>query len=297
MQIVLFGTGAMACLFGARLAGTAEVTLVDTWAEGVAAIRERGILIEDSNGTRAIPVQAQLLDAPPVHADLALILTKAWQTERIAAHLPEYLSPEGLAVTLQNGIGNVELLGSRTFPGSTSEGATLLGPGHVRVGGAGITHMVAPEWAVSLLRDAGFESRPCSPQEAESLLWGKLCVNCGINAPTALLRVVNGELLKRPDARDLMVRAAEECAAVARAKGIEIPFSDVEVQVSDVARRTRGNKSSMYQDILRGAPTECDAIYGAVVREAGSCGVEVPVNSTFWRLMRASTPLNRSDFQ
>ncbi|MBN2317530.1 MAG: ketopantoate reductase family protein [Acidobacteria bacterium] len=295
MRIVLFGSGAMACLFGARLAPIAEVTLVDTWLEGVAAIRERGIIIDDSKGSRSVSVRAQLLDAPAVPADLALILVKAWQTERIASSLAAYLSPEGLAVSLQNGIGNVELLGSRAFPGSTAEGATLLGPGHVRAAGSGPTHMVAPEWAVDLLRNAGFESNRCSLQEAESLLWGKLCVSCGINAPTGLLRVENGELLDRPDACDLMVRAAEECAAVARAKGIKIPFSDTAARVKDVARRTGGNKSSMYQDVLRGAPTECDAIYGSVVKEAGLHGVEVPVNSVLWKLMRAMTPCKGSD--
>jgi 2-dehydropantoate 2-reductase len=296
MRIVLFGAGAMACLFGARLAQTAEVTLVDTWAEGIAAIRERGIIIEDSKGTRSVAVRAQLLEAPEVPANLALVLVKAWQTERVASRLEKYLSPEGLAVSLQNGIGNIELLGSRAFPGSTSEGATLLGPGHVRAAGSGPTHIVAPDWAVKLLRDAGFDTHPCGPREAEGLLWGKLCVSCGINALTGLLRVVNGELLKRPDACDLMIRAAEECASVARAGGIRIPFSDTAAHVKDVARRTAGNKSSMYQDILRGAPTECDAIYGAVVREAELHGVAAPVNGTLWKLVRAITRGNRRDF-
>ena len=296
MRIVLFGAGAMACLFGARLAETAEVTLVDSWAEGIAAIRERGIIIEDSKGTRSVPVRVQSLEAPAVPANLALVLVKAWQTERVASRLEEYLSSDGLAVSLQNGIGNVELLGSRAFPGSTSEGATLLGPGFVRAGGSGPTHMVAPDWAVNLLRDAGFDTHSCGLREAEGLLWGKLCVSCGINALTGLLQILNGELLKRPDACDLMIRAAEECASVARAGGIRIPFSDTAAHVKDVARRTAGNKSSMYQDILRGAPTECDAIYGAVVREAELHGVAAPVNGTLWKLMRAITRGNRRDF-
>jgi len=297
MRIVLFGTGALACLFGARFARSADVTLVDSWTEGIAAIRERGILLEDAAGTQSVSVRAQSLDDPAVEADLVLVLVKAWQTKNIASQLAQYLSPQGLAVSLQNGIGNVELLGARAFPGSTSEGATLLGPGHVRVGGSGTTHMVAPDWVVKMFRYAGFDSYSCSAPEAESLLWGKLCVNCGINALTGLLRVENGKLLERPDATELMVRAAEECAAVARAKGIPVPFDNPEAQVRDVARSTAANRSSMYQDILRGAPTECDAIYGVVVREAALHGVEVPVNGILWKLMRALTGSDGRIFQ
>ncbi len=289
MRIVLFGTGAMACLFGARLARIAEVTLVGSWTEGIAAIRERGILIEDGRGTESVPVMVQSFDDPEVRADLALVLVKAWQTKLIASKLTKYLHPDGLAVSLQNGIGNVELLGSRAFPGSTAEGATLVGPGHVRTGGSGPTYMVAPEWTVNLLENAGFECHSCSREEAESILWGKLCVSCGINALTGLLKVLNGELLERRDAGELMVRAAQECAAVARAKGIRIPFEDAAVHVEAVVRRTSGNKSSMLQDVLRGVPTECDAIYGSVVREAELLGLEVPVNRVFWKLMRATT--------
>jgi 2-dehydropantoate 2-reductase len=297
MQIVLFGAGAMACLFGARMAGIADVTLVDTWKEGVAAIRQRGITIEERDGTRSVRARARLLDEPAAPAELALVLMKAWQTEQLASRLEQYLRPNGLAISLQNGIGNVELLGNRAFPGSTSEGATLLAPGHVRAAGAGTTHMVAPEWVIRLFLDSGFESYRCSPQEAQGLLWGKLCINCGINALTAILRVPNGELLERPEARELMVLAAEECAAVARAKGIRIPFSDPADRVREVARSTAGNKSSMFQDILRGAPTECDAIYGTVVREAELHGVDVPVNRLLWKIMRAIRIQGRSEFQ
>jgi len=288
MKVVLFGTGAMACLFGARLSSVAEVTLVGTWAEAIAAIRERGILIEDSQGIRSVRVHAQSFDALPVPADLVLVLVKAWQTQSIASLFPKYLNPEGLAVSLQNGLGNIDILGDRAFPGSTTEGATLLGPGHVKAGGSGRTYAVAPGRIIQLLRQAGFESHQCSRTEAEGLLWGKLCINCGINALTATFRILNGELLERPEVSDLMVRAAEECAAIARIKGIQLPFSNTAAQVKEVARRTARNKSSMYQDVLRGAPTECDAIYGAVVREAGLQGLDVPVNNAFWKIMRAA---------
>jgi 2-dehydropantoate 2-reductase len=87
-----------------------------------------------------------------------------------------------------------------------------------------------------------------------------------------------------------MARAALECAAVAAARGIRLPFADPVEHAREVARLTAANRSSMLQDVLRGAPTECDAIYGAVVREGERLGVPVPVNAELWRRLRRAAP-------
>jgi 2-dehydropantoate 2-reductase len=287
MNITIFGTGAMACLMGARLAPAAEVTLVGTWPEGLAALRADGITVEAPNPAPPVQVRAVAQGEPAPPASLVLVLVKAWQTPRVAAGLADYLAPDGLALTLQNGLGNLEQLGPRARLGVTTLGATLLGPGRVRPGGSGLTYVAAPEWVAAPLRQAGFETHTVAPAEVDSLLWGKLVVNCGINALTALLRVPNGELPRRPEAAHLMAEAAVECAAVALARGIRLPWDDPAAQARAVAERTAINRSSMFQDILRGAPTEIDAINGAVAQEASRLGVPAPTNAILWRLVRA----------
>ena len=287
MRITILGTGALACLFGARLARQAEVTLVGTWPAGLRALEVSGITLEENGTTVSRRVAAAPLGQPLEPADLALVLVKAWQTESVAPHLPGLLNAGGTAVTLQNGLGNLEKLGPRACQGVTMVGATLLGPGRVRCGGAGPTHIAGPAWVAEAFREAGFEAYPVEAAQVTGLVWGKLAINCGINALTALLRVQNGELLERPDARQLMERAAAECAAVAQAKGITLPFADAAAQVCEMARRTASNRSSMFQDVLRGAPTEIDAINGAVAREGQRLGRPVPVNEVLWRLVKA----------
>jgi 2-dehydropantoate 2-reductase len=287
----------MSCLFAARLAKASDVAMIGTWTEAIDAVRRRGILIEEMQRTGTVRVNSHYLGETVAPADLAIILVKAWQTRAVASHLTDYLRPDGIAISLQNGLGNLELLGERVAPGVTAMGATLLGPGHVRSGGQGLTQMVAPDWVVDLFRESGLEALRCNADEAEGLLWGKLCVSCGINALTALLRIPNGGLLERPDASFLMVRAARECATVAERKGIALPFSDPVLHVREVADRTATNRSSMLQDILRGAPTECDAINGAVAREGGRLGTPAPVNEILWLLVRAASRQDRSDFQ
>ena len=298
MRITLLGTGALACLFGARLAPMAAVTLVGTWAEGLAALESRGIRLEESGAVTTVRVGAAPLSRPPEPADLVLVLVKAWQTASVATHLPRLLKPSSLppsqwgqgeaaAVTLQNGLGNREALGPPTCQGVTTLGATLLGPGHVRLGGEGPTHIAGPEWIAQTLGQAGIEAHAVDSSQMDSLVWGKLAVNCGINALTALLRVRNGELLERPEAARQMEQAAAECAAVALAKGIRLPYADPAAYVRDVARRTALNRSSMLQDVLRGAPTEIDAINGAVVRAGQRLGVPTPVNEELCHALHA----------
>jgi len=286
-SLIIVGTGAMACLFGARLASAARVTLTGSWAEAIAAMRARGIVVEESSTRTVARVAVAAWTEELEPADLVLVLVKSWQTADVAGRLARLLTPGGVALTLQNGLDNLERLGSRACLGVTYQGATLLAPGCVRSAGAGPTWISGPAWLVPLFRSAGLAAEPCEPQRADGLLWGKLSSNCGINALTALLRVPNGELLRRPDARLLMQRAAVECAGVAQAKGITLPFPDAAAEADEVARLTAANRSSMLQDVARGAPTECEAINGAVVRWGARLGVPVPVNEILYRMVRA----------
>ena len=118
-------------------------------------------------------------------------------------------------------------------------------------------------------------------------MWGKLVVNAGINALTALLRVPNGALAASAEARALMASAIAEAAAVAQARGTPLPYDNPLAHTLAIAQATSANHSSMLQDVLRGSPTEIDAINGAVEREGQRLGVPTPVNSMLAALVRA----------
>ncbi len=124
-------------------------------------------------------------------------------------------------------------------------------------------------------------------EDAQSLIWGKLVINAAINPLTALLRVPNGALLERSSAREMMGTLAEEVAQVAQAEGVHLPFSDPVAAVEEVAHKTAANHSSMLQDVLRGAPTEIDAICGAVVQRAQKHNIPTPANWACWKLIKA----------
>ncbi|HKZ54299.1 MAG TPA: ketopantoate reductase family protein [Anaerolineales bacterium] len=290
---LIVGTGAMACLFGAHLAPHADLTLLGTWSEGLAALQAGGIRLVVDGQEASFPVRATADTGVCEGIRHALVLVKSWQTRRAAEQLAQCLAPDGIALTLQNGLGNLEVLqdalgSERAALGVTTYGATLLAPARVRAGGVGVTHgahhpRLPP--LIERLRQAGIRIELAD--DLLALLWGKLSVNAGINPLTALLRVPNGELLGREHSRALMVAATEEVAAVAEACGIRLAHADPAAHVIEVARRTAANRSSMLQDVLRGAPTEIDAICGAVVLEGQRLGVPTPVNWTFWNLIRS----------
>jgi 2-dehydropantoate 2-reductase len=133
------------------------------------------------------------------------------------------------------------------------------------------------------LNGAGFQVEIVP--NARALVWGKLVVSTAINPLTALLDAPNGALLERPGARTLMAELARETAAVAQALGVELPFADAVSAVEAVAQRTAANRSSMLQDVRRGARTEIDAICGAVVRAGEQAGVATPLNRVMWKML------------
>lgn len=294
-NILIVGTGALASLFAARLsqAGYA-ITMFGSWRAGLEALHRDGVRLLDTSGQeRRFPIHAirDPRECPGIR--YALVLVKAWQTEHAARQIRECLAKEGLAITLQNGLGNRETLArilgpSRVALGVTTTGATLLGPGLVREGGEGVLSIerhpaLGP--IEEALKAASF--RLDIVDNAQSLIWGKLVINAAINPLTAMLRVPNGKLLELPSAREMMGKLALETAHVAAAEKIQLPFPDPVGAAEDVARRTAANHSSMLQDVLRGAPTEIDAICGAVVEAGIKHGIDTPINWACWKLVNA----------
>lgn len=294
-DILIVGTGALASLFAARLSQAGySITMLGSWQAGLDALQRDGVGIVDESG-KEHRFHIHAVRDPHECQDIryALVLVKAWQTQHAAVQIRNCLAEEGLAITLQNGLGNRETLArslgqNRVALGVTTTGATLVGPGLVREGGEGVLSMerhpaLGPVEAA--LKAANFQVDIVD--DAQSLIWGKLVINAAINPLTAILRVPNGELLELPSAREMMGSLALETAHVAQAEGIHLPFPDAVAAAEDVARRTAANHSSMLQDVLRGAPTEIDAICGAVVEAGIEHDVDTPVNWACWKLIKA----------
>ena len=293
-EILIVGTGAMALLFGSRLAQAGiKVSFLGTWKDGINTINEKGIRVNGPDGQHVYQARAFSDPAEISQIQAALILVKSWQTERAALQLDQVLSPDGLALSLQNGLGNIEILTEilgldRIAQGVTTSGATLLAPGEIRLGGEGLISIQEHSrlaGLLDLLKQAGLAVQQLP--DLSGMIWGKLVINIAINPLTALLGVRNGLLLKSKSARQVMGLAALETAEVARALGIVLDYSDPLQAAEAVAEATAENESSMLQDIKRGAPTEIDMMCGAVSRVGKQYQVKTPINHLLWSLVKA----------
>ena len=299
MKIAVIGAGAMGSLFGAYLAKAGEaVTVVDIWQEHVAAIRSQGLILSEPAGAEVVRLDATLGTGGLDPVDLVILFVKSAATQAAATDAVALLRLGGRVLTLQNGLGNAEAIAEivgaeRVLAGTTAQGATLLGPGRVRHGGSGETHIgrlsgeadAFCHEVAALLTNAGLPT--VVEPDVRSLIWGKLIINTGINALTALLRLRNGQLADLAETRQLLALAVEEAVKVARAAGVQLPYEKPLEKVLAVAVATGQNQSSMLQDVLRGSPTEIAVINGAIVREGERLGVATPVNRTLTLLVQA----------
>jgi 2-dehydropantoate 2-reductase len=304
MKIVIVGAGAMGCLFAAllRRAGF-HVQLLEKNDAARAAILHNGIRLENSTGTHRFDGIAVASDAETIgQADYIIFFVKAFDTEQASASVGPCAGPETAIVTLQNGIGNAEILAGQ-FPthcilaGTTAHGSTLLEAGYVRHAGCGATAVGAlrPQErfrAVELCAifgKAGIESSVFD--EVSSVLWNKLIVNCGINPLAAVLDINNGRILELEPVRSIMHAAVREAVSVGAALGIHMAPDEQIERVEQVCLATQANICSMLQDLRAGRRTEIDYMNGAVVHEARARNLCVPTNSMLCDLVHAKERL------
>lgn len=296
MHFLIVGPGAMGCLFAARLSNAGyDVTLLDYIEERAEEINRQGISVEGVTGKYVVNVPS-LAGNIQTQPDYVLICVKSTKTRAAGETIKPWLSPKAVVATLQNGVGNLEILEDifgkeRVLGGITAEGATVLGWGKIRHAGQGST-IFGPKGGegspsgriVEAFNRAGFKAS--SSDNVEGLIWGKLIINIGINALTAITGLKNGRLPELEGTGQVMEKAVEEAVLVAKAKGIELPYEDPLERVKDVCRNTAGNLASMLQDVLNHKTTEVDFINGAIVRQGESLGIPTPVNLTLSCLVK-----------
>lgn len=233
----------------------------------------------------------------PVEA--AIVCTKTFGTAWAADIAARVLAPGGVAVTIQNGLGNYETLAERVGAGRVSlgaiyVGARLLPDGSLFATGAGRVELGRPrdpeargrlERLAEHLTGGGMQVSVVD--DARPTVWRKLAVNAAMNPTTAIFGLTNGELLTHAAAGPLADELARETARVASAAGVALGEDEAVAAWRDIATRLGANKSSMLQDLEAGKPTEIEAINGAVAREGRGAGVDAPVNEAITLLMTA----------
>ncbi|MEM6622540.1 MAG: 2-dehydropantoate 2-reductase [Pseudomonadota bacterium] len=298
--VVVIGAGAMGGTMAAALVrGGARVVIVDTDAAHVSTINDEGLRVHGLSkheDAMSLKVPANCVAPGAAVADLAVVMTPAFETSAAAQTAAAVLKPGGSAVSLQNGLGNAEALidvlgHERVFMGSTRASAdrpalgcprvTKMDP--TKVGELNGQTSERATWLAACFDRGGMPSSVT--ENIQGVLWSKFIHNCCINALSAITGLRMGEVTRIPDLGALRYAISDEALAVARANGIRLehpdPLPKMEIHVW-----RKFTKPSMLQHVDQGRMIEIDAINGWLVREATRLGLSVPVNQVVTALAR-----------
>ena len=298
MKIVIVGPGAIGSLLGAFLSKTKEeIWLLDYKKERAAKIAQTGISLEGISGNWQAKLNISTDPKEIGIADLVIICVRSYDTKQAILSSKALIKENTSILTLQNGIGNVEIISEvvgndKVIAGVTNLGATLIDTGKIKHAGKGETVIGRIDGKMTtsirsireLFNKAGLEIK--ASRDIKGLIWSKLITNVGINALTAITRLNNGKLTEFEGTRRIMRDAVTEAIRVAKRKRIKLTSDDPLAKVEAVSEATGTNISSMLQDVLHNKRTEIDFINGVIVRQGQELGIPVPTNQLLVDLVK-----------
>ncbi len=316
MKYAIYGAGSLGTVLGAYLTknGT-DIELVNHNRAHVEALRAQGAHITGTVDF-TVPVTACLPEEMRGPYDVVFLMTKQLRNPEVVAFLRPLLGPEGVLVTLQNGIpepGIAALVGRERTVGCVVEwGASLVSPGTVELTSAPDSlsfHMGGMEGvpAAALERVKTLLEQMCPVVLEDNLLgarWSKLLINAAFSGIGTALGGTFGEVSEKALPRRLAVRCMKECIDVGRAAGAvfaPVQGKDItklfyyrgpvkrklaELLVPVAMKKHRAIVPSMLQDLRNGKPCEIEAINGVVCAEGRAHEVPTPVNDRIVQVVR-----------
>ena len=292
MRIAVVGTGGVGAYFGGRLAQAGESVAFVARGAHLLAMRESGLRVDSVAGDFVIaPVEASDDPARIGPVDVVLVGVKAWQVSEAARTMGPLLGPRTLVVPLQNGVEAADQLAAvlgreRVIGGLCKIVSAIVAPGHVRHSGVPPRVELGERDGrkserVEALRAAFERAQGVSvvvPDDVEAAIWEKFLFIAPFSGVGAVTRQPAGAMRTVTETRRLIERAMFEVAALARAKGVNLPDEAVARNMEYVDRLPTESTASMQRDIMDGRPSELEQQTGAIARLGREAGVPVPVN-------------------
>lgn len=327
----IYGAGSLGTVLGAYITKNGgTIDLINRNRAHVDALNQNGAHI---TGTveLSVPVHAITPDEMTGTYDIILLMTKQLKNREVVTMLRDYLAPDGVIVTLQNGLpepGIAEIVGANRTMGCVVEwGATLESPGVCRLTSAPDSlsfHMGRMEG----IPDARYQSvkslleMMCPVHEEKNLMgarWSKLLINATFSGLGTVVGGVFGDVSEDAGARKVAIRCMKECIDVGRAAGVTF----APVQGKDITRlfdyhgpvkravatclipiamkKHRAIEPSMLQDLRNGKACEVDAINGVVCAWGRKAGIKTPINDRIVQIIqqeqRGELPLSKENLR
>ncbi len=287
-QVAVVGTGAIGCVYGSRLcaAEANQVTLC-------ARTPFDRLRVEAPTGNLDIPVHCITDPAEATPVDWLLLAVKGHQIADVNDWLRALVGPATVIVVLQNGVEHIERVqpyayGASVLPTVVYCPTDRLGPGHVvQNSPARLTLPKGDTGEALAALYTGTDIEVELTDDIVTVMWTKLCINIAAGPITALTGQGRGAV-RRPDVADLSHALVEECAAVGRAEGAQLPDDIAETTVALIQSHPPDGTTSMLVDRRAGRKIETDVMTGAVVRLGQRHGIETPLNRAMNALLDAT---------
>jgi len=321
MRIAVFGAGAIGGYIAAKLAGAGHEVAIIARGKHLAAIRARGLILDNRGETHVFPVRATDRAEEVGRQELVVLTLKAHAMAEAAPAIAPLLGPETVLLPAQNGIpwwfthragGELEdirvtavdpegrvarLLDPARVIGCVVYMAIAVPePGVVRRFGGNMLVFGEPDGSQSprlarladLFRAAGIKIE--TPANIRDAVWMKLWGNIAFNPVSVITGATMARMADDPGVRAVLRSAMLEMRAVAEKLGARFD-RDVEARIEE-ARYVGDFKTSMLQDFEAGRPLELDTMIGAVTELGSRVGVKTPMLEAIGALtrLRAAAP-------
>jgi 2-dehydropantoate 2-reductase len=298
VRVCVVGAGSIGSLFAAHLATVADVLVLTRRAEHARALNEQGLRVSGRHDfTARVTAASDSRDLPDF--DLGIVATKANVVEEAAESLGGKF-PAATIMTVQNGLGAEEIVRAHgawpLISGVTFMSGTKHSDTHVEyildtptwLGPYGETPFQRVDEVARLLVDSGLKAEALP--DLRPAQWSKLIFNATVNGVAALTGLPHDEhFAAEGDVSDLghLVHGlVDEGKRVAAAAGVELHDDPWQMNVL-ATKRGSAHYPSMLEDVEARRPTEVELINGALVREAAQHGVDAPLQTAIYRLVKA----------
>lgn len=296
-QVCIVGCGAIGSLYAAHLARVARVWAFVRRESHAEALNREGLQVTGRHDF-SVRLNAETRPEKLPEFDLGIVATKATQTESAFAPVGR-LFDSGAVISAQNGLGGEEILArhtrgyvirATTFMSGTRHSdnhveyeldtATWMGPFEETQ-----TPFEVVQEAADLIVRSGLKAEAL--RDARPAQWSKLIFNAAVNAVSALTELPHSPHFADEQRFDslghLLHGLIDEAKQVAKAAGVELHEDPWEMNC--IGAQTN-HPPSMLSDIRNRAPTEVDFLAGAIARQAHRLGLEAPLHTALYRLIK-----------
>lgn len=317
IRCAIYGAGSLGTVLGAYMSKAgADVELVNRNQAHTESMKANGAHI---TGTveMTVPVKAIFPSEMSGKYEVIFLMTKQLHNREVVTTLKDFLTDDGVIVTLQNGIPEpliAEIVGADHTMGCTVEwGATLSAPGEATLTSSPDSlsyHMGKMDGITDeqFAKVTSLLELMCPVHTEENLLgarWSKLLINATFSGLGTVVSGTFGSVSENAEARKVAIRCMKECIDVGHATGVT--FAPVqgknitalfyytnpvkrfiaELLIPIAMKKHRNIEPSMLQDIKHGKPCEIDAINGVVCDFGRKHGIATPINDKIVEIVTA----------